>query len=276
METIWGYAAIELKRGSLKRSDLRHTWIKENDRLTELGRERLRTVHKLSGSSIHRNNLQLSTFEPVEMNCRERSLRSIQLIWSKRINPVLVLGFSLEEEHVERTRQYRRLKAPVIQSILTDLQLTGIENTTDSVYSVIGTIGPKDSAWSEGLESGWLHLHATKDGFLDTQVLRSLIADVAIEKSLLNRISHLPWKGFGSIISAPRAANLIRRLPTEGLPDWEQVARNRTAIRENMNFVGFRNEILSQAKHWWTVVGSVTAIIGILVTFLTALFSALS
>jgi hypothetical protein len=272
MDTIWGYAAIELKRGCLKRSDLREAWIKENDRLTELGRERLRTVQKLSGSPIHRNNLQLSTFEPVELNCRELSLRSVQLIWSRRINPVLVLGFSLEEEHVERTRQYRRLKASVIQSILTDLQLSGIESTTDSVYSVIGTIGPKDFPWPEGLESGWLHLHSTKDGFLDTHVLRSLISDVAIEKSLLNRISHLPWKGFGAIFSAPRAASLIRRLPTEGLPDWEQVAKNRAAIRVSMNFVGFRNEILSQAKHWWTVAGSVTAILGILVTLVVALF----
>lgn len=249
---IYGFSAFELQRGSLKVRDLDEFWEEIKGPSPKI--DYASTVQKLSGSARNRNRLNLRTFKGTEV-FYEDSSRESTLVWSRKINPVLVIGFRFELHDLERTRQYRRVKSMVIQSVLRALELEGLENKSDSVYAVVGTIGAATLDWPEGVSAGWLHIHESKDGFLDSRILESVITDTAVEKSLLNRIANLPWQGPKSIFSAPRAARLIRQLPIEGLADWEKVNNYRNSLRESMNFDSFRKEILAASKHWWTVTG---------------------
>lgn len=264
---IWGFAALEIVNESLNLEHLRDKWLSKSDRLTPEGQSREQTSVKLSGSPLGRSRLKLRVFEldsffgPGEYG--DDSFRGATLTWSRAINPILLLSFSFDLHELDKSRKYKRLNSATVKSLVSRLLPEARIDNSHSVYTVIGTVAPETVDWPEGVNSGWVHIHGSRDGYLDSAILRQIITDTSIEKSLLNRVGNLPWRGLHSLFSAPRAARLIRKLPVQGLPDWGKVSTLRAHLRESMNFDAYRSEILENSKHWWTVVGVLSGLLAL-------------
>lgn len=241
--------AFELDQKQIRRlRKLGKTWVR-----TEAVDMSHKTASRLIGVSVEKNRVVRSILEPTWTDDIRSALRlyrvsRVHVYKLERANPVATLSLEFFDSRLPAGSTHR-LSSTQILNILKALDLADCIDISTSVYSIVGSLAPVDDAWTPHTLDGWMHIEG---GYMDAKVLEQLVAQVAIERSILN-YSLRDRKGLSRLFASPFSSNLIRRWPVEFLADRESITAGYHQLRKSLNIPNVRAELLERSRHWWTV-----------------------
>lgn len=260
--------AIELERAKLRKlKGIAQLWISARD-FDEVSRK---TASRLIGASLDVSPLVRQTLVTVGGPDFDQTLKGFRfeharLYRLKSANPVVVLSLHYEKSEFPAAT-VRRLSSVRIQKILNSLGLGESIELSSSVYSIVGSIAPVGDEWLPLTKDGWLHIQG---GFMDGIILEQVIAQVAIERSIMNfALRKRRWPE--TLFATPFAAGLIRTWPVQFLSDWQLINDNYATLRDSLNIPNVRTELLERSKHWWIVFSASLAFLALAVAMLALL-----
>ena len=187
----------------------------------------------------------------------------IEAIWVQRlrgINSVMTLMLRYPDEKLP-PGGIHRLGSRKILEVLEKVGLGDCLDKSTSVYSVVGSLAPVGDNWLPLTKDGWLHLQGS---YMHEQILRHLVMQVAIERSILN-FALASRRGLARLLAPALAAHKVRQWPIEFLADWESITASYRELRASLNLPAVRAEVLEQGKHWWTVVSAALAFAAVVI-----------
>lgn len=219
------------------------------------------TASRLIGFSLDESQVVKRIWEAKKfLDLQAIGVNGARLFRLKKANSVLVVSLGYPQGSLP-SGGIQRLSAMKIERILGILGLNGCLDISTSVYSIVGSLAPEGDPWLPLTTDGWLHIHGS---YMDVRVLEQVVAQVAIERSILN-FSLLKRKWPASWFATPMSSRLIRSWPVEFLSDKQSITDSYHKLRASLNIPRVRAELLERSKHWWTVVSAGVAVAGFLV-----------
>lgn len=219
------------------------------------------TASRLIGFSLDESQVVKRIWEAKRFpELQALGVNGVRLFRLKKANSVVVFSLGYPEGSLP-SGGIQRLSAIKIQKILGIVGLNGCMDMSTSVYSIVGSLAPEGDAWLPLTSDGWLHIHGS---YMDVRVLQQVVAQVAIERSILN-FALLKRKWPASWFATPMSTRLIRSWAVEFLSDKQSITDNYHKLRASLNIPRVRAELLERSKHWWTVVSAGVAVAGFLV-----------
>lgn len=188
------------------------------------------------------------------------SIEGLRVFRLSTVNSVLVIKLRFESQQYDEVTRYRKLSSQQLKGILRGYELDHLLVTDRSIYPVIGTITDIGDQWEPKLTNGWAHLEGD---YVESKLLEQIVTRVAIERSILGWAVSFSGNPIAKLFHPAQALNLIRRWPVELLTDWKQISDNYRQLRDSLNLVAVRAEVVERAKDWWGVVGVSAALIGL-------------
>lgn len=189
------------------------------------------------------------------------SLEGIRVFRLLNANSVAVIKLRFESHEYQEVSKYRKLSSQELKGILRRYELEPLLATERSIYPVIGTITEVGDEWEPKLTSGWVHLQGD---FVESKLLEQIVTRVAIERSILGWALSSSGNQIAKVLKPARALGLIRRWPVELLTERKQIAYNYRELRNSLNLVAVRAEVVDRAKDWWSAVGVTAGTLGLI------------
>ena len=175
-------------------------------------------------------------------------------------NDVLIVSFpiSVDTQSVTNFARVKKMESKLLGS--------GLEIESKYSINALAALVYQPNGWADSKEwpEEWLVVPASKaDAYLSQQIVTSLIAQLAVERSLLNWAvdsSKLRlWRPFRPAIRA----FWIRNFDVQLLFDRSSILKSYEEVRRAQNFENVRSEILRRAASWWSLVGTLIAILAV-------------
>lgn len=267
------FLAFELKRSRLKESEIRKLFHSPLFIYQEPNFGDFQPAAKIAGSPIDRTRLLTGTLrmdfgrlteDAILMNLEDLGVTEFLVHFSKKSNPVACLRLRLDGNLYAQASSFRRLSSKKLSEILAVVGLEDALDPSQAIYPVVGTLTTYGDEWTPMTKDGWIHIQGD---YLQEQILQQLVTQVAIEKSICNWALS-PRSRLTRIYAPALVSAYVRKWPVEFLAQKEDALRHYEDLRESLNLPAIRDELIEAGRHWWTVVGTWTALVAAVIAII--------